>query len=92
MNICLNIHFTGLLLVLYYCRDVQGRNNWNNFITGLDISIIIYSYVLHAITISGAVTISPPGIASVCSGHQLELMCSVTVMFLQLSGMEFLSD
>ena len=41
--------------------------------------------MLHATTISGAVTISPPGIASVCSGHQLELMCrlSATVMFLE---------
>ena len=41
--------------------------------------------MLHAITISGAVTISPPGIASVCSGHQLELMCrlSATGMFLE---------
>ena len=28
-------------------------------------------------------TISPPGIASVCSGHQLELMCSATEMFLK---------
>ena len=39
----------------------------------------------HAITLLGAVTISPPGIASVFSGHQLELMCrpSATGMFLE---------
>ena len=39
------------------------------------------SDVLHAI--SGVVTISPPRIASVCSGDQLELMCNVTGMFLE---------
>ena len=33
--------------------------------------------------ISDAVTISPPGIASVCSGHQLELIYNATGMFLE---------
>lgn len=37
--------------------------------------------MLHAI--SGVVTISPPRIASVCSGDQLELMCNVTGMLLE---------
>ena len=32
---------------------------------------------------SGAVTLSPPGIAGVCSGDQLELMCTTTGSFLR---------
>ena len=32
---------------------------------------------------SGAVTLSPPGIAGVCSGGQLELMCTTTGGFLR---------
>lgn len=31
----------------------------------------------------GAVTISPPGMALVCNGDQLELTCNVTGMFLE---------
>ena len=31
-------------------------------------------------TVNGSVTISPPGVAPVCCGHQLQLICTITRM------------
>lgn len=74
MNIYLNINFAGLLFLLCCYRNVQGN---------LKSSIIVLTIILLLSYCIGAVTISPPGIALVCSGDQLELICNIPGMLLE---------
>ena len=70
MAVLLRYHCESIKGTLYYCYYYESCNGSKHF---------IYHHII------GTVTLSPPGIASVCSGDDLELTCNTTGRFLEWS-------
>ena len=69
---------SAILLIL--CGNMEGT-----YIYCIIITILRHNLTILQLVFAGLVTISPPTVASVCRGHQLDLMCTVTGSFLQWS-------
>ena len=74
MKVCLNVVIAGLVLLLYCCKC--GK-------------VLLFLYFLYFggfhynVLYTGTVLISPPEIASICIGDQLEQMCTTTGSLLE---------